>query len=336
MAIVMMEGFDHSSKEAKGWSLDGDTLATGRVNGKCLRFTGTSADAKYCRGFLPTALTEFTLGFAFKSDRGVGSGYGSVIQLKTVSAGKYDTPAGYIYITNAGAVGVGASGGGGGAGAPVVTTSSWVYIEVHVKVAGSSGTVSIRVNGGPYLATVPCNFGSSALQMIELWNDTHDSGAYAYYDDIYATDITGTLNGFLGDCHVETILPDGVGASSMFIPLSGANWTNVDEKPPDDDTSYVSSTTVNDIDTYSMANLTLAGGVVLGVKTNLYAKKDDAGFRQLAAVYRQGGSNFVGTALTLSASYAMQSEIRELNPATGVPWTLAEINANEFGAKLIA
>jgi hypothetical protein len=276
------------------------------------------------------------LGFAFKSDRGVGGGLGVILQLKTVGAGKYDPPPGYIYISNAGQVGVGGSGGGGGAGVAVVSTGAWVYIEVHVKVAGSSGTVAIQVNGGPYLATVPCNFGSSALQMIELWNDTHSGGEYAYYDDLYVTDTSGTLNGFLGDCHVETIVPDAVGASSMFAPLSGANWTNVDEKPPDDDTTYVSSTTPGDIDTYQMSNITLASGTVLGLKTNLYAKKDDAGFRSLAAVYRQGGTNYVGTGLTLSASYVCQSEIKELNPATGVPWTIAEINANEFGAKLIA
>jgi len=52
---------------------------------------------------------------------------------------------------------------------------------------------------------------------------------------------------------------------------------------------------------------------------------------------RQGGVNYdIGAVQNVAASYALYTSVQELNPATGVPFTVAEVNADEFGVDMIS
>lgn len=164
-------------------------------------------------------------------------------------------------------------------------------------------------------------------------NDCHED---FYIDDLYVCDGQGTANnGFLGDCRVDSYLPTADGANTGLTPSSGTtHFSLVDDATPNDDTDYNESATVAAKDTYGFADIVHNPASVFGVQVNLNVKKDDAGFRQVKEVVHSGGTDFPGTAQALSTSYAYKSAIREVDPATGAPWTKAGVNSAEFGMEI--
>jgi hypothetical protein len=64
------------------------------------------------------------------------------------------------------------------------------------------------------------------------------------------------------------------------------------------------------------------------------SRKDDAGVRKIATSVRTGGTNYDGTGVEVSTSWAAYQEIREEDPSTTDPWEVTDINAAEFGIYL--
>ena len=115
-----------------------------------------------------------------------------------------------------------------------------------------------------------------------------------------------------------------------------ANWMAVSDNPPDDNSSYVTDATIGDIDRYTFPSI--AGSQVFAVAVNLRAEKDDAGTRTIRAAVKSGATladNGADFALTLSSYFDFQG-IFQTDPNTGVAWTVAGVNAAEFGSKTTA
>jgi hypothetical protein len=147
-------------------------------------------------------------------------------------------------------------------------------------------------------------------------------------------------NTYLGDCHVETLMPNADGTHSDWTPLSGSvHFTEVNERTgvyPDDDTTYVEASVVNNQDSYQYDDLSITAGTVYGVQTNLYARKVDTNLRQLKAITVSGGTTYVGSSLfTLANGYVDGTEIQETDPNTSAAWSVSGVNAAEFGAKVV-
>ena len=78
-----------------------------------------------------------------------------------------------------------------------------------------------------------------------------------------------------------------------------------------------------------------AGASILGLGLNLSAKS--AATASLQAAARQSGSTrLVGSPLAPpAAAYTTFQSIAELNPATGLPWTEADIVGSTFGFRAL-
>lgn len=115
-----------------------------------------------------------------------------------------------------------------------------------------------------------------------------------------------------------------------------ANWMAVSESPNDDNNSYATDATPGDIDRYTFPSI--SGSQVFFANVCMRAEKDDAGTRTIRAAVKSGstasdnGSDF---ALTLN-SYVNFQGVLETDPNTGVAWTVAGVNAAEFGVKTTA
>ena len=92
------------------------------------------------------------------------------------------------------------------------------------------------------------------------------------FDDVYLVDTSAPNGDFLGDVRVAYLAPNGNGASSQFVGSdlnSVDNYLLVDEVPANDDTDYVQSDVLNNIDTYALADLPANAGVVKSVMSSL-------------------------------------------------------------------
>lgn len=218
----------------------------------------------------------------------------------------------------------------------------WCYVEFKVTFgAAGAGAFSLHVNGAN---DVFANSVQTRMSVNNWTDQIYIGGPYGanqpmgIVDDIYICDGTTTNNNdFLGDCVAQSLLPTGVGALTNFA-LTGAptNWQAVSENPPNDDISYVSSAVVGTTDTYKFASLAAAAGSIKGIQFVLDARKDDAGTRTLAGITRQAATNYAGPNKNPGNTYAFLQNVVELNPATGLAWSVADVNADEFGIRVIA
>lgn len=222
----------------------------------------------------------------------------------------------------------------------------WIFIEVKVVIHASAGSVEIRVNGDTLLSisgVVTSSAGNAYANLIGVGQPSGQSDPSVsaadgqLHTDWYMCDGTGTTNNdFLGDCVVECLLPTGAGAESQWTPSAGSNYENVDEALANGDTDYNKSNTVGQVDTYAMADLVSATGLIYGVQYVQYARKDNAGTRKIAGVARIGSADYPGNDINLYDAYRVMMDIQEKSPSTAAAWTISEINAMEYGAKVTA
>lgn len=103
-----------------------------------------------------------------------------------------------------------------------------------------------------------------------------------------------------------------------------------------DDTTFISSGTADQVETYVAENVNAAlsaysvEAVVLATRT----RRGTTGPQNLQAVVRQSGVDHVTADLTgIDGAYGAIRAIMTANPATSGAWTIAEIDAAEFGVK---
>lgn len=215
-------------------------------------------------------------------------------------------------------------------------TGTWNYIEVKMKVASSGGIFEVRVNETVWVTFSgnTQNTGNANAASFK-WMGRFAQNAFM---DIYVCDSNGSINnGYLGDCRVDTIRPASAGNYAQCTPQgSGSNYANVNETTPDNDTSYNTSNTAGNIDSFVFGSLTSITGTIFGVQANVDADKDDAGSRSIAAMTRVSSTDYVGSTQSVSTTYHIYTQIWEQNPNTSANWTATSINASEFGYKVIS
>lgn len=224
-----------------------------------------------------------------------------------------------------------------GSSAPGVMPSySTVHNSVQAKIVfhNSTGSIIVKVNNATVLTLTGIDTVQSAnayCNQMVFGNPRGGTGVDQYIDDLWIFDTTGsTCNDFAGDLRVEALRPTAAGATTQFTPLSGNNWDNVDDATTDDETSYVSSSTVGHKDTYATANLTSTLGAVLAVVMNTVDRKDDSGTRTHSHVVGLSGTELTGAAFSPTTAYANHQTVFETKPGGGA-WTIADVNNMEIG-----
>jgi len=218
----------------------------------------------------------------------------------------------------------------------------WYFIEIKWSIANSIAADSfiVRVNGEEWInldaTTDTQSRATDTMNMVSL----EGAVGTCYFDDLYILDLTGPAptNDFLGDCRVVCLDPDGNGSTNEFVGSdvdSTDNYLHVDETSPDEDTSYVESSTVGHEDLYTVDNLAVTPDTIFGVQTQAVVKKDDAGARTGKLLARVGGTTYEGAAFSPSeGAYLNVMELWELNPDDSAAWEEADVNGAEFGIKV--
>jgi hypothetical protein len=107
----------------------------------------------------------------------------------------------------------------------------------------------------------------------------------------------------------------------------------VNETDPDGDSSYIQSNTLNDISRFTYPPV--SGSSVLAVLIKAFSRKDDGGFRTIQGSVKSGSTvGTTGTDVALGSNYQMNMLQSLTDPNTGAAWTLAAVNAAEFGIKI--
>lgn len=216
----------------------------------------------------------------------------------------------------------------------VLSTSAFKYIEFKITIHNTTGSYELRLDEAVILSGTNVDTQETANAYITNVRLCDGSNFGHYFDDFYLCDTAGAVNNdFLGAIKVECLFPSAVGNSSQWArggTDSGANWSQVEETPPNDDTDYVSSSTTAEKDTYAYGNLATTAGSVKGVQIVPRVRKSDASVGSYAPIARSGAVEEEGTTVNPTETYDYYPDVFELDPS-GAAWTIASVNAAEFG-----
>lgn len=127
----------------------------------------------------------------------------------------------------------------------------------------------------------------------------------------------------------ETLRPNAVGTYTTWTASAGANWECVDEVTPDEDTTYVYTSTKNLWDSYNLQNST-GSGTISNVRAYVRIRNlSVAGLPAIIPGLVIGGVARAGVQQEITTSYADYYSDWAQNPATLAAWTWADIDALE-------
>jgi hypothetical protein len=339
MALLFMDSFDHYGSGGGSGARVILKWDSGAVNGNLVAGRTGNAAALFNGDNLTKLLpagTSFILGFAWRLPQlNASIDHLQFLEGATQHITVRVNTSGFLVVTRGGTILATATS------SPMAITS-WYYVEVKVVIHDTTGSVVCHVDGvavtfDASLTGIDTRNGGTGLVDRVTLNGNSNS-PFLQFDDLYICDTSGTTNnGFLGICVIEALLPQvGNGDLTALTPSTGTDHgALVDENPANDDTDYNTGDTAGQTDCYNYPSLALTG-TILGVQTDLYARKTDAGARTIAPVFRIASTTYPGTAVAPTTTYKYLPAIAELNPATGLAWTSADITALQAGMKIVS
>jgi len=219
-------------------------------------------------------------------------------------------------------------------GTEVIAVDTWYFLELKGIPANSGGTAELRIN-----RNVDISFsGDTSIDNSTTFSAVSFFGGFTrtyQFDDIYIIDATGSVNNdylasSFGDIKVKALFPNGAGNSTELSVVGAAsNYLATGVSTPDDDTSYVeSSTTARD--TYEIEDLDVSGEII-GVQNCISHRKDAMSNEIISSVVRTGGTDFVSNAEFMLVDYKNTCVVFDQNPDTSLDWTASDINSIEIG-----
>jgi hypothetical protein len=214
-----------------------------------------------------------------------------------------------------------------------IQQATWTWISVKYVCHPSTGTVEVKMNNSTVL-TFTGNTQNGAVTQVHRPVIRTGLAITDFYVDNLVVATGLTTDDLLPECRIFGAVVPTSNDSIAFTPNAGTNWSNVNEIPPNDDTSYNYSNTVGATDVFVCAPPTLTG-VVYAVKVNFRARKDDAGVRELASVIKPGTTVHQGSAIEITSNYFNRGYMWQTNPDTGVGWNPGDLTSLKFGYRIV-
>lgn len=210
----------------------------------------------------------------------------------------------------------------------VMSLNTWYYVELSLTITSGAYAYIVRVNNsviasGTLSTTTATPLGIQAVKFVGP-----GGGQSCLLDDLYVTD-----GAFLGDANWVPIYPNAAGDSTQWAPTPAvANWVNTSEHSPDDFTSYNQANAVSNQDLYNMDNIG-TGFKIVGAHALNCATKSAAGVASMEGSIKTNSTLSQEPEFFPSfGSWIYQRKGYEINPITGLAWTVADINAIQRGA----
>ena len=340
MTIEVIDGFDlygDTTGMNAEWEFNGSpTFSTtgGRFGGGCAEMNSNSDSIRKTI----TNQAWVTWGFAFKSDltEQVNLSYFSGIDRGST----FGDANGGIVIREDGAVRLIGDGISTIAISEpgVIVSNAWNYIECQIH-RSNSGTGEIWVNGVSVISGAGDFDRSSSAALIVICALGGGGGTGLVIDDVYVDSSASAFPNVLGDCRIETLLPDADTAQADWTPLSGSGFSNIDDALStngDGDTSYISETTLNNKSEFDMESLSNSPVQVHAVAASSRASKTDSGSIEYTP-YIDNGTELTGAAIApLESAYTLEKDVFEEQPGSPTHWDEDSVNGIKLGFEVTA
>lgn len=224
----------------------------------------------------------------------------------------------------------------------VIKHNVWHYIELHLVVNDSTGSLEVRLDGVSQFnqTGIDTNNGGGNVGQIRIGTQPDNIGAGGFgFDDVVVIDTSGSVtNSWPNGAGIQPLNFDGDGNYSAWTSTGVNDYTEVDEISsygtlPDGDTTRLYSPLLNNRVSMTLDN-TPTTGTVLGMMLLANAKQSLAGPDAIAHFLRISSTDYDQSSWTPSTSYGYQLDFLTASPATSVAFTTAEIDGMELGYKV--
>ena len=223
----------------------------------------------------------------------------------------------------------------------VLATNTWYYLEFKFTLEDSCSIDCIlKINGSTEItlaAGTDTRNGTSLAEIPEMMGFTFNgSSRYAYFDDLYLCDSTGSVNNdFLGPVSIETLKPNGNGTTSDWDGSDGNqvnNYLQVDEDEIGG-SDYIEAQNINEVDLFTYEDASASVATLHGVKVVSYLEKTTTAPNTIAHVCRSNSTNYTSDDLAVPEGDSTVFSIWDTDPDTSSAWTPSTFNSAEFGVK---
>jgi len=208
--------------------------------------------------------------------------------------------------------------------------STWIHIGIDAYINSSVGWVKVYANGQEILSYTGNTGNSDIIDFILGRSAQPASYSTEYFDDLYIDDTTGESSP--NSPYIKkfySLNVNGDGAYSQWTPIpTGSHYANVDDRPPDDDTSYLEAVTGSLLDSFTMTTFTLATNEDIVAMIPFAFAKRGSTTEQISLGTRSSGTNLIGTAQDLSTSYDYVWE-RQVTGSLGFDWNQSYMDSIE-------
>jgi hypothetical protein len=217
----------------------------------------------------------------------------------------------------------------------------WYHIEVKITASGTSGAVTLHVNGTSMLTYSGSTLTSGAGgPWANAYNQVHLSQGIsylfgipnpsAYYDDYYILAVDGVgLHDFLGDQVVVTLFP-ATDASPNAQAATGGSGTHASTQADLSDASYLTASATSQQEMFGVSTLPASVVGVTAGQVHARAQVDSTAALPQEVLYAKGSTTTVSKAAFLTTSYTGFDYVLEQNP-DGVAWTPTNAQAVKIG-----
>ena len=215
-----------------------------------------------------------------------------------------------------------------------VNNYTWHYLEARVKLGAATGQVEVYLDGVQVMNLNNVNTatgGITSFQTVGL-GGVYNNYMYAFFDDMYICDTTGTTNNtFLGPISVYSLMPTANGSLNQFTPTGAAsNWDCVNEGVSNT-TDYVASSVTGQKDYYTFESLPGTVTTVAGVHIKARSTLPTAGTRKIKFNLKNGASVLSSALKSLVlGTWLTDGYVSDTAP-DGTAWTPAKVNSTEGG-----
>lgn len=223
---------------------------------------------------------------------------------------------------------------GNRAGAVIATGSTSLsldttyLIEVYYKPHDTAGIIQVKVN-----SVLDIDFsegdttaGGTTINAVKVGGiDNYGQGIF---DNIIIDD-----SEFPGTTNIQGVVVNGAGNKTNWAPSSGSNWDCVNEIPAND-ADYVAINANEEIDLYTLADLSGTIESVKCVQLQSRTKKDGAPTPQnLALALRTANTDYFSSDKAVPSDWESLCHLWATNPNTSQAWTEGGVNGLEIGIK---
>lgn len=223
-------------------------------------------------------------------------------------------------------------------GSTALSADTWYRIELKVgtetSTNSSDAVYEVRINGATELSGSNGDFTSVSSGTITLGKRSNRNGNTVdfFYDNVVIDDAT-----WPGESYIKALLPDGAG---NYSGATSGTWQDVDERPPDDDTTYLSFTSNTSKHSVSLTSCATAGisGTIVCAQTVCRGRDTGSVTLNHVGFIRSGGTDTnCGTGVNLGTGWSSFGfKLFVTDPSDNAAWTTTKLDALEVGCYLSA